>query len=140
MRTQTKYIAAVLTLAVRCSPALAWTGEVSWPTFYRAGPGLNYTVLDELDRGDSLEVLACKDGWCLVRNGHSIGYAQREWIVQPSSMPEKPRALGLKGCVQSTVTGSGYRGGLVYRFCPQSTQESVPRGQSAPASMLPSTR
>ena len=137
MRMRPDRAAAVITFVLVCSPTLAWTGDVSWPTFYRAGPGWNYTVLDELDRGQTLEVLACRDGWCLVQNGHSVGYVQQEWILRPSAMPEKPQTPGPAGCVQSIVTGSGYRGGLAYKFCPQTATASVPRGQSAPGSTLP---
>lgn len=129
--------AAVLALAAWCGPANAWTGEVSWPTFYRAGPGRNYTVLDELDRGKTLEVLSCDNGWCQVQNGRSIGYTEQKWIVRPSAMPEKPRTPGPEGCVESLVTGSGYKNGLSYQFCPRNTQVIVPSGQPTPGSASP---
>ena len=124
----------VLTSAACCSPALAWTGKVSWPTFFRAGPGRDCTVLDELDRGETLQVLSCKDGWCQVQKGRSQGYIEQEWILQPSEMPTKPLISESKGCVQSIVTGSGYKGGLAYQFCPRSDQVGVPSGQPEPGS------
>ncbi len=139
-RTRATSVAIVLMLAACCSSANAWTGEVSWPTFYRAGPGRNYTVLDELDRGKMLEVLSCKDGWCEVRDEDSIGYTEQEWIVQPGALPGKPQVSGLDGCVQSRVTGSGYTGGLEYQFCPRSDQVSVPSGAPAPGSVSPGTK
>lgn len=128
-----------LTLAPCFNPAQAWTGKVSWPTFFRAGPGRDYTVLDELDRGDTLQVLSCKDAWCQVQKGHSIGYTEQEWILRPSEMPTKPSVPGPDGCVQSIVTGSGYNGGLGYRFCPRGAQTSVPSGQPQPGSIRPGT-
>ena len=129
---------AMLTL-VASGPAQAWTGKVSWPTFYRAGPGRNFTVLDEIDRGATLEVLSCKGGWCQVRNGRNTGYVEQEWIIQPAALAEKPTTPGADGCVQSIVTGSGYTGGLDYRFCPRGAQAGVPSGQPAPGSGEPAT-
>ncbi len=136
-RTQATCAVAVLTLAGWCSPAQAWTGVVSWPTFYRAGPGRDYTVLDELGRGKMLDVLSCKAGWCLVRNEDSIGYAEQKWILRPDQMPQRPAVPGPGACADSRVTGSGYKGGLDYRFCPEGTQVGVPSGQVAPASTTP---
>ena len=135
-----KSVAVVLIAAAWCGTAQAWTGDVSWPTFYRAGPGRNYTVLDELDRGKTLEVLSCAEGWCKVLNEDSVGYVEQKWILQPSSMPHKPQVAGPDGCVQSRVTGSGYKGGLEYRFCPRTTPVSVPSGQAAPDSVGPGTK
>ena len=126
---------ASLILTGWCCLAQAWTGEVSWPTFYRAGPGRNYTVLEELERGTTLEVMSCNDGWCRVRNGDSVGYTEQEWILRPDVMPKKFRTPDLKTCVESIVTGSGYKGGLAYAFCPQQTDISVPSGQVAPDSV-----
>ncbi len=135
--TQAKYAAAVLTLAAWCNTAQAWTGQISWPTFYRAGPGRNYTVLDELDRGKVVDVLSCANGWCQIRNEDSIGYTEQKWILPPREMPQKPRMSGPDGCVDSIITGSGYKGGLGYRICPRGTQVSVPSGQPAPKSADP---
>ena len=132
-----KAVAAFLTLATWCGSAQAWTGEISWPTFYRAGPGRNYTVLDELDRGTVLEVLSCKGGWCQVQNEGSIGYTEQEWLLPPGEMPSKPGIPGPNGCVASIITGSGYKGGLAYQICPRSAQVSVPSGQPAPGSASP---
>ncbi len=132
IRMRAKSVAAVLAVAAWCSSAQAWPGEVSWPTFYRAGPGRNYTVLDELARGKMLEVLSCSNGWCKVLNEDSVGYAEQEWIVQPGALPGKPPVPGPDGCVESRVTGSGYTGGLNYQFCPRGTPVSVPPGQVAP--------
>ncbi len=135
--TRARYAVAILTLTAWQSPALAWIGKVSWPTFYRAGPGRNYTVLDELDRGETLEVLSCKDGWCQVQKGRSVGYTEQEWILPPSAMPKKPSPPGSDSCVQSRVTGSGYKGGLDYQFCPENINVSVPSGQPTPAAAAP---
>ena len=138
--TRAKSVAIVLTLAAWCGSAQAWQGEVSWPTFYRAGPGRNYTVLDELTRGKMVDVLSCKDGWCQVRNEDSIGYAEQEWILPPGGLPGKPLVPGPDGCVESRVTGSGYTGGLEYQFCPRREQVSVPSGAPAPGSVGPGAK
>ena len=133
VRTQVTCGVAMLALAGWCGPAQAWTGEVSSPTFYRAGPGRNYTVLDELDRGETLNVISCNNGWCQVQNGRSTGYAEQKSLVQPSAMPQKPATPGPQGCVESRVTGSGYHKGLYYQFCPRDSRAVAQSGQAAPS-------
>ena len=111
--------AAVGLAALWCLPARADSLEVGWPTFYRAGPGRNYVVLDELDRGVHLDVVACAAGWCRVRWEDTDGYVERAALVDSSAVPLKPPAAQPQGCVQSRVTGSGYHNGLDYQFCPR---------------------
>lgn len=112
--------AAVLGLAAGwCAPARADQMEVIWPTFYRAGPSRSYVVLDEVDRGVRLDVLRCEAGWCRVYWENSVGYVEQTSLADPAAVPVKPSAPAPAGCVQSRVTGSGYRGGLEYEFCPR---------------------
>ena len=118
-RTRGVCAAAIGLAALWCLPAQATSLEVGWPTFYRAGPGRDYVVLDELDRGVRLDVTACVAGWCRVRWENTDGYVEQTALVDPSAVPVKPPVPGPQGCVQSRVTGSGYHKGLYYEFCPR---------------------
>ena len=109
----------VIGLAAWCLPARADPSEVRWPTFYRAGPGRNYVVLDELDRGIHLDVVQCAAGWCRVRWEDTDGYVEQSALVDPAAVVTKPPVPGPQGCVESRVTGSGYKKGLYYEFCPR---------------------
>jgi uncharacterized protein YraI len=108
---------AAIGLAAWCLPARADPSEVAWPTFYRAGPGRNYVVLDELDRGVRLDVTRCAAGWCQARWEDTVGYVEQDALLAPAAVPAKPPAP--QGCVESRVTGSGYHNGLDYAFCPR---------------------
>ena len=119
VRTQVICGAAIGLAVAWCVPAQAYPLEVGWPTFYRAGPGRDYVVLDELDRGIHLDVVACEAGWCRVQWEHSNGYVEQTALVDPAAVPAKPPVPGPQGCVQSRVTGPGYHKGLYYEFCPR---------------------
>ena len=107
---------AVLALTAWCGPALAWTAEVSWPTFYRAGPDKQYAVLEELSRGSMLEVLSCENDWCRVRNGRTLGFVERSALLTPSALPGKPAVPPVTtGCFVSRQ--AGYGSGEQFRYC-----------------------
>ncbi len=69
--------------------ALAWTGTVAWPDYYRAGPGNQYGVLDEVQRGQTFEVLSCDGDWCKVRDSSSVGYLERGVLAAQAPAPTK---------------------------------------------------
>ena len=117
MGAGTRHVAGLAALAVgfACGPAWAWSGEVAWPTFYRAGPGRAYVVLDELDRGHRVEVLSCADAWCRIQEGRSVGFVEQAALLATAASPA--RAAPLPGCFESRA--EGYAGGEVYRYCPR---------------------
>lgn len=99
-----------------CGPVLAWTGEVSWPTFYRAGPDQQYAVLEELSRGVMLEVLSCEHEWCQVRNGRTVGFVERSALLAPGALPAKPAVPPASaGCFESRQ--GAYGTGEMFRYC-----------------------
>ena len=104
--------AAIGLAAAWCHPARANPSEVGWPTFYRAGPGRDYVVLDELDRGIRLDVLACDSGWCRVRWDGTDGYVEQAALVDPAAVPAKPPAPGPPRGGRPRVPGRGDRQGL----------------------------
>ena len=128
-------VGAVVLASAWAAPAWAWDGKIDTPTFYRAGPGRNYVVLDEMDRGQSVDVIGCTGDWCQVVFEQTTGWVEKAAVVVPGDIPAQPPVPGPQGCVESRVTGSGYTGGLMYRFCPAPARPAVPDpyGQSAPA-------
>ena len=100
------------------SPARAWTGIVSWPTYDRTGPDKHYRVLNELDRGTTLDVLACENGWCRIQTDRSVGYIEQSAISEPGAMISLPATQAESdGCFTSHETGYGK--GENWRYCPR---------------------
>ena len=95
------------------APAVAWTGTVDWPTFYRAGPDKGYTVLQEMQRGQTVEVLSCQGDWCRVQNGRSIGYIKQAALASPPA--PSPSPVRSSDCFDSR--SAGYEKGEVFRYC-----------------------
>lgn len=118
MRVRARWgrVVAALALAGWCGPALAWTGEVAWPTFYRSGPDKQYKVLEELDRGVMLDVLSCQDGWCQVQNGRTLGFVEQSTLLAPGAVPLKPaNPPASAACFESRSTS--YDTGETFRYC-----------------------
>ncbi len=131
MRSGTRWAcgAAALTLAAWSGPALAWQAEVSWPTFFRAGPDRRYTVMGELDRGMLVDVQSCQDGWCRVESDRALGYAEQVDLSAPSAMPAKPATPPADAdCIESRRIGSGYKLDETYRYCPEAGSTVKPGG------------
>lgn len=94
------------------APALAATGQVAWPTFFRAGPGRDRAVLEELQRGTLVDVQSCDGAWCAVRNGDVLGYVERSTLLD-GALPGPMRPSG--DCFDAKR--SGYAGGELFRYC-----------------------
>ncbi len=106
----------VLLAVLAWSPARAWTGSVSWPTFYYEGPSLQYNVIDELQRGQRLDVLACNDSWCRVALEEKVGYVDRDAIQPVGQAAPLPQAIP-DLCFDARTFG--YAKGEVWRYCPE---------------------
>ena len=105
----------VAVMAAWSAQAWAWPATVTWPTYYRSGPGQAYQVLDEVFRGQTYEVLSCAGGWCQVQEGRSIGYIEQEALA-PSDTPPPP-AMKSGDCFDSQ--SAGFHKGGYYRYCEQ---------------------
>ena len=84
----------IVVMAVWSGHAMAWTGTVIWPDYYRAGPGNQYGVLDEVERGQTFDVLSCDGDWCKVRDSSSVGYLERGVIAALPTQPPPPVKTG----------------------------------------------
>lgn len=110
--------AAIFLNLAAAGPAFADTGFITWPTFFRTGPGNHFVVLEELARGKSVEVRSCTDHWCQVQIGRVMGYVDQANLGQqapPSRFPT-PGAQQA-GCFDSRR--AGYQNGEVFLYCPK---------------------
>ena len=93
-------------------PAVAWTGEVVWPTFLRAQPGPRAAVTDELLRGTRVEVASCDEHWCRVLLDRATGFVDRTALA---AMDAPPPPRGTSDCFDATR--AGHAGGELWRYC-----------------------
>ncbi len=73
--------AAVMFIPVAASaaPAIATT-----TVNVRSGPGTSYGVIDTLSRGESVDVLGCRTGWCYVQKSGPDGYVSSSYLRRSS--------------------------------------------------------
>ncbi len=118
MRRAASWVCGLAAVLAWSGPALAWTGEVSWPTFFRSGPDRRYVVLDEMERGQTVEVVSCDGDWCRVIAGKSLGYVEKSALIVPSAAPRKPgEQTADPACFDSNQ--AGYKKGENFRYCPR---------------------
>lgn len=100
-----------------------WTTQslaaiVAWPTYVMSGPGYQYQAIDETERGDTIAVLGCENGWCAIDIGRRRGYVPLATLADAGSpldwppqaqVPEPACFLGEEPII------SGKR---AERFCP----------------------
>lgn len=56
----------------------------------RTGPGLHYSVIDQVQRGDILQVISSAPGWLRVQ----IGSGQSGWVMDSFTVPVTGSASG----------------------------------------------
>jgi uncharacterized protein YraI len=54
------------------------TGEVN----VRRGPGTSYGVVDQLYRGESVDVRGCEDGWCRITHSGPDGWVSASYLAR----------------------------------------------------------
>jgi hypothetical protein len=108
--------AGILGLAVNSTTAMPRT---HWTTYLRAGPGLEYAVLDELQPDTALQGAVCAEAWCRVKvTDHRLGdVAQSDLALPPS--PSLRRLDTDHVCIRAGL--SGYEGEAdPFEFCHRS--------------------
>jgi hypothetical protein len=114
-------VAAVFALVA--VPAMATPQQIAWPTFFRAAPSHDGDELQELDRGETVDVLDCNADQCRVQYGRVIGYVDKAMLAPPNTPPAAlmpanvagPRPDAPKSCVAAKEAGFG--SGLTYDYC-----------------------
>ena len=112
------WAAATFLVFAWADAASADTGLVTWPTFFRTGPGNHFVVLEELARGTAVEVRSCANRWCQVQIGRAMGYVDQANLGQqaPPSMFPTPGPQQAR-CFDSRR--AGYKNGDVFLYCPR---------------------
>ncbi len=113
MRRSWASMAAVLVGAAVASPATAATATLNWSTFLRAGPGAEFTAIDELQHGAPVDLGACAGRWCRVSDGAAAGWVDKDSLLLPAT-PTGGNA-GAQSCFRSAQTS--YKGLWSTRFC-----------------------
>lgn len=98
------------------APAFAADVPVTWPTFFRLGPGRQYGVAEELARGAVLDVLSCGDRWCQAVRGRTLGYVDRA-ALEPPPWQAAAQPGAAAPCFGSRR--AGYGEGEQFRYCPR---------------------
>src|SRR5579875_167024 len=96
----------VMLVALAAGPAHAWTGTVTWPSFLYQGPATRYAVLDELTRGQRVEVQSCGDAWCRITLNGAAGYLDKTAIT-PASQAQTPTQSIQDLCFDARSDGYG---------------------------------
>ena len=112
-------LAGVFAAAVGVTGSAAATEPqaVTWPTYFRTGPGRHYTVMQELSRGDSVAVLGCSDRWCRVRIGRVEGYVDEANLAAHPPPAGYAAPADTRPCFDSVR--AGYGRGQTFRYCPR---------------------
>ncbi len=111
---QRSLVPAALLLLASAASAAAKEGEARWSGWLRAGPGMQYAVLDEIPAKSKIDVQSCTNGWCAVTSGAAKGYVSADLVNIPPA-PQPPAHI--IGCFTTQETGYGPQGGEAERFC-----------------------
>lgn len=109
-------------LVVLALPAVAFAAvdegrSVVWPTYLRTGPGRHFAVMQELGRGDPVELRSCAKTWCEVRVGRVFGFVENVNLgaESPPARYVAPRP-DAPGCFDSLRAGTSHP--ERFRYCP----------------------
>ena len=123
MRRWAKLCTFAAACAVAAPPAFATPQQIAWPTFFRAAPSHDGDELQELDRGETVDVQDCNADQCRVLYGGVAGYVDRAMLAPPNTPPPMLMPPGVAPPQPATATSciaakqAGYHGGLTYDYC-----------------------
>ena len=117
-RARIALTAALALLATSLAlPARARPAQTTWTTYLRAGPGLQYAAIDEIDSQTTVDVQECRDGWCRVEFGRAFGYIDAGVVQDEASHAAKSAAPAPAPIPCFQARQSGYGVGDELRFC-----------------------
>jgi uncharacterized protein YraI len=67
------------------------TEHITFTTYLRAGPGTSYSVIDEAQTGQAVDVGKCSHGWCLVSYAGASGYVAQSTLEEFHTAPTSNR-------------------------------------------------
>ncbi len=82
MLTNNRILGAAVIAATLFTPAIASaaTAYVSASVNVRSGPGSNYGRLAALPAGATVNAGSCRNGWCQIYNGSSVGWVSARYV------------------------------------------------------------
>ena len=72
---------AVLALGLTTLPAAAAAAYASQHLNVRSGPGTGFEVIDNLSRGEVVDVQGCKGSWCFVKKSGPDGWVSAKYLT-----------------------------------------------------------
>jgi uncharacterized protein YraI len=72
---------AVMALGATAAGAYAATAYATGSVNVRTGPGTNYRVVDQLHRGERVDVLGCRGSWCRVAKPGPDGWVSANYLT-----------------------------------------------------------
>lgn len=88
------FAAALLVALCTSAPsAMADQGQITWTTFLYQGPGSHYAVTGEVPQATTLDVGACKEGWCAVSYAGRSGFVRSEVVAKGDPSKPEPGVL-----------------------------------------------
>ncbi len=111
-----RLVSAMLFMAVWVvgAPVRAAETQAVWSTFLRSGPGPDFAVIDEVEHGQPVIVLGCRDKWCAVQYGRAAGYVDAN-ALPGGGLPWPAEGAPTTACFAAGQ--QGYRGLEPTRFC-----------------------
>ncbi len=76
--------AAAFGLVASTVVALAVPAVAKSAVNVRTGPGVSYTKVDTLNKGEAVNVVQCKSGWCYVKHSGPDGWVSGNYLAAPS--------------------------------------------------------
>lgn len=106
-RSSLRWLLLVTALPVVAFAAPTEDRSVLWPTYLRTGPGKDYAVMGELDRGEPVALQSCAGAWCKVRVGRMLGYIENVNLgAEPPPARYATPAADAPGCFDALRAGS----------------------------------
>lgn len=72
---------AVLTIGATAASAYAATAYATGSVNVRSGPGTGYRVVDQLHRGEQVDVRGCQGSWCRVVKAGPDGWVSANYLT-----------------------------------------------------------
>jgi hypothetical protein len=93
MTIKSKLLTGAGLLVLSTGFALAAPAIVQDAVNLRAGPGTEFPVITAMPAGAPIDVIGCKDAWCRVAFGRTVGFASRGYLALGGG-PVGPRGPG----------------------------------------------
>lgn len=92
--------AAALVFAAVGGGAQAAPTALPWSTYLRTGPSDHAPIVDEINKGEIVDVGPCRDRWCAVLggSGQGVGYIDQDALTLPQVPPATAKVGGPEGC------------------------------------------